>query len=374
MEIQLEIDHDLWEAIKKNYEIDSYSSAILDAMHFLTQIVRDKTGLEGDGASLIGQAFGGENPKIQLNKLQTDSEKDIQKGTQDILKGLYASIRNPRSHDKYKDTKQETDALITFIDYLLKIIDKSKLSFEEETFLQRVFDEHYVESKEYSDLLVSEIPKRQRVNIAITILLRFEKGNIYHLSYFMHSLFEKLEDHEILRIYKTISDVLNSTTANLDIRYILHICPATLWPKIDKVARLRIENILFEDTKAGTYDTKKKEWGKKGLLGTWIEIEHIKNFDNISKWTSMILDKLKSTNEEKGYALIFLPFICNINRDNIDYSLKIFFSEALKNKDEDLIEKLKDEICYDKNHPWWKIFKKELDDYPEIKYIDDLPF
>ncbi|OAB44173.1 TIGR02391 family protein [Paenibacillus glacialis] len=105
MELKTNIQQDLWEAIEKNYGNESYSSAILDTIHLLTETIRNKTSLEGDGSSLIGQAFGGDNPKIQLNKLQTESEKNVQKGIQDILRGLFTAIRNPRSHDSHTDTK-----------------------------------------------------------------------------------------------------------------------------------------------------------------------------------------------------------------------------------------------------------------------------
>lgn len=48
-------------------------------------------------------------------------------------------------------------------------------NFEESTFLKRVFDEHYVKSDEYSELLVKEIPKRQKANIAIEVILQRKK-------------------------------------------------------------------------------------------------------------------------------------------------------------------------------------------------------
>ena len=140
MTVRNEIDVELWEAIQKNYDAENYTGAILDAIFKLTDTIRNKTGLEGDGASLIGQAFGGDDPRIKLNKLQTDSEKDIQKGIQDILRGIYTGIRNPRSHDSMSDDKLSTDAIIVFINYLLRLIDQSKLRFNEEDFLERIFD------------------------------------------------------------------------------------------------------------------------------------------------------------------------------------------------------------------------------------------
>ncbi|MFW2504581.1 TIGR02391 family protein [Clostridium diolis] len=167
MNLKDNVDIELWEIIQKNYESESYYSAILDAIHNLTETIRNKTGLEGDGSSLIGQAFGGESPKIKLNKLQTESEKNIQKGIQEILKGMYTAIRNPRSHDKLNDKKEDAYLIIYFINYLIKIIDSSKLSFEESEFLQRVFDKHYVKNEEYSKLLIKQIPKRQKANIGV---------------------------------------------------------------------------------------------------------------------------------------------------------------------------------------------------------------
>lgn len=141
MVLKNEIDIELWETIVKNYQNENYKGAIVDSIFFLTDTIRNKTGLEGDGSSLIGQAFGGENPRIKLNNLQTDSEKDVQRGIQEILRGIYTGIRNPRSHDALIDEKETADAIIVFINYLLGMLDKSKLSFEEDEYVKRIFDQ-----------------------------------------------------------------------------------------------------------------------------------------------------------------------------------------------------------------------------------------
>ncbi len=377
MDLNLEIEQDLWENIKKNYENQSYKSAVLDAIHFVTETIRNKTGLEGDGASLVGQAFGGEDPKIRLNKLQTDSEKDTQKGIQEILKGLYTGIRNPRSHDDIKDTKKETDAIIIFVDYLLSIIDKSKLSFEEELFLKRIFDEHFVKSKEYSDLLIEEIPKRQRASLAISIIKRRVNGDVYCLAYFMTSLFEKLDQVEISRIYKVVSEELKYTSSFKDIQTILKICPAIYWSKIDRAVKLRIEKLLEEDVKLGQYDIEQDEINENGSLGTWISAEHLVHFENISSWNYLLVNKLKSTNKlEYDYIITyFWSKLCKINRDNLEYSFKLFIQNAFKTNNEKIVKKIESEIEWDEDHPWWEIFKDELKDYPDIKINDiDMPF
>ena len=377
MTVRNEIDIELWEAIQKNYESENYTGSILDAIFKLTDTIRNKTGLEGDGTSLIGQAFGGDDPRIKLNKLQTDSEKDIQKGVLEILRGIYTGIRNPRSHDAMIDDKLSADAIIIFVNYLLKLIDQSKLRFNEEDFLERIFDPYYVKTKEYSDLLVQDIPKRQRANIAIQAILRRDEGDIYALGHFLNSLFTQLENAEISRVYKVISDELRTTTNHRDIRYLVHICPAKYWNKIEQSVRIRTESILYEDFSGGSYNETADECGEHGALATWITEEHMLNFGEIEKWTRQAVERIQNEDEEivayvKTY---FWNKICAINRSNIAWSLKYYFQKGLKHNNQQIIDQLKDIIEWEEDHPWWKVFEKELAGHPDIKYDPDkLPF
>ncbi len=373
MTIRNEIDVELWEAIQKNYESENYTSSILDAIFKLTDTIRNKTGLEGDGVSLIGQAFGGDDPRIKLNKLQTNSEKDIQKGIQEILRGIYTGIRNPRSHDAMIDDKLSADAIVVFINYLLKLIDQSKLRFNEEVFLQRVFDPYFVQTEEYSDLLVQDIPKRQRANIAIQTILRRNEGDIYSLGYFLKALFSHLESVELSRVYKVISDELKITTNNKDIRYLVHICPGKDWDKIEQSVRIRIESILYSDFSKGSYNKATEKCGEFGALATWITTEHLENFSTHTQWTHQAVKMLQSSHEDDGEYIeqYFWDKICRINKTDITWSLKKYFKDGLDNNNLKVIKKLEKQIIWEKDHPWWSIFAEELKWYPEITCMED---
>lgn len=375
MTVRNEIDVELWEVIQKNYESENYTGAILDAIFKLTDTIRNKTGLEGDGASLIGQAFGGDDPRIKLNKLQTDSEKDIQKGIQEILRGIYTGIRNPRSHDAMVDNKLSADAIIVFINYLLKLIDESKLRFNEADFLDRVFDPYYVKTKEYSTLLVQDIPKRQRANIAIQTILRRDDGNIYSLGSFLEALFNQLEAPELSRVYKVISDELKTTTDNTDIRYLVHICPAKYWPQVEPSVRIRTEAILYTDFSKGSYDESTQKCGDCGALATWITETHLDNFGELEKWTRQAVEMLESENVNAVSYIetYFWRKICHANKPNITWPLKRYFKNGLKNKNQKIVQKLENQIIWEEDHPWWDVFKEELKEYPEIKY-EEFPF
>ncbi len=99
----------------------NYSHSIVDAMHHFSTVLRDKAGVDGDGAALVGQALGGDSPRLKINKLQTETERNQQHGIESILRGMYQAIRNPRSHEQIEDTQETADAIIVFINYLLGI-------------------------------------------------------------------------------------------------------------------------------------------------------------------------------------------------------------------------------------------------------------
>src|SRR5215510_3045405 len=115
MNLETSIRGDLWNAIRSSYESRNFSSAVLDAIHYLGDLIRERTALETDGATLIGQAFGGESPKLQVTKLRTESERNVQRGIEQILRGIYQGIRNPRSHEKHSDIEADAVAIIVFI-------------------------------------------------------------------------------------------------------------------------------------------------------------------------------------------------------------------------------------------------------------------
>lgn len=240
------IEERLWEVIKRNYNADNYKNAILDSIQFIGDIIRDKSGLDSDGNNLIGSAFGGENPKIKLNKLKTESDKNIQKGVESILRGIYSAYRNPRSHSKTEDSETDAFEIIVFLNHLLKLIDKSTGRFTVELFLKRVFDEDFVQSKVYSDLLIKEIPPNKYFEIAIEIFNAKDSGKIHNLKLVWDSINLKLSDEEGQELINLASEELRYTES---IKTVIR-CIAlfkTDWEKIDEDSRLRAENKLIQN-------------------------------------------------------------------------------------------------------------------------------
>jgi uncharacterized protein (TIGR02391 family) len=133
--LQTHISGDLWQAIASAYEAGNFTNAILNAAHHTTDILRAKSGVDGNGVALVGQALGGDAPKLRVNALRSESERNVQKGIEHILRGMYLAIRNPRSHEQFQDNQQDADAIIHFVDYVLRVLNASSEAFTIKKFL-----------------------------------------------------------------------------------------------------------------------------------------------------------------------------------------------------------------------------------------------
>ena len=114
MNLETLLPHDMWEAIRINYEKRDFTSAILDCCYFISDLLRQKSGVDGDGVPLVGQVLGGQHPKIKIAKDQSITEQDKQKGIESIIRGFYQAIRNPRSHTKLIDSADDAICIILF--------------------------------------------------------------------------------------------------------------------------------------------------------------------------------------------------------------------------------------------------------------------
>lgn len=268
MELQTLIHKQLWEEISNSYESGNYKNAILDAMRYLSKIIRDKSGLDGDGVSLVGQAFGGDEPVLKINKLQTASERDEQKGFQQILMGLYQGIRNPRTHSDKKDNLDSANAIIYFVDFILGALDKAKPPFTLEDFLPRVFDSDFAQREDYADEITRGIPSEKRLETLIQIYRHKIDGDGNKLGYATRKIWGDLSDIEKVQFAAVVSEEFEKES---DIRVLVkafQLLPTEFWGMTNKAATIRIENKIILSLKSGKVDLVKGTVNPEGILGT----------------------------------------------------------------------------------------------------------
>ena len=104
---------------------DNYFHAVLEASKGLEQRIRDKSGLEGSGASLVDKVFSINEPVLTFNTLRTETEKTQHKGFAALLKGCFAAVRNPLAHEPKIMWDGEDDAAdyFTLISLLHRKLD-----------------------------------------------------------------------------------------------------------------------------------------------------------------------------------------------------------------------------------------------------------
>lgn len=89
--------------------------AVLEATKSVAEKIREKTGLTGDGGTLVQQALAGSNPRLRINALTTESHKAEQRGFANLLLGMFGTFRNPTAHaPRVSWTMSEEDALDLF--------------------------------------------------------------------------------------------------------------------------------------------------------------------------------------------------------------------------------------------------------------------
>lgn len=94
---------------------ENYFHAVFEATKGVVSRLREQTGLTGDGAEIVDQAFSIKNPMVAINTLRTESEQSEHKGFGNLLKGAFGFIRNPLAHEaKLNWQMNEQDALDSF--------------------------------------------------------------------------------------------------------------------------------------------------------------------------------------------------------------------------------------------------------------------
>ncbi|MGD0597579.1 MAG: TIGR02391 family protein [Sedimentisphaerales bacterium] len=77
---------------------DNYFHAVFEATKGVAQRIRERTGLDLDGAELVQKVFSVNSPLLAFNTLRTEQERNDHKGFSNLLTGFFGAVRNPRAH------------------------------------------------------------------------------------------------------------------------------------------------------------------------------------------------------------------------------------------------------------------------------------
>lgn len=104
-----------------------YAIAVEEAYKYLNNLVKKQSGSSADGATLMRNVFSVNNPTLQINNLQTQSQRDQQQGYMDIFAGCMTGIRNPRAHEhRYLDDSRIALEMLMLANHLTRLVNKAK--------------------------------------------------------------------------------------------------------------------------------------------------------------------------------------------------------------------------------------------------------
>lgn len=195
----------------------------------------------------------GKIPTLKINRLETETDKNIQEGTGYILKGIMLSIRNPRSHQKYHDTKEDADSIILFLNYILKIIDKAKQPYLIDDLVSYLFGKEIPYNCEFAEELFKEIPKKKRLDLLIEVFRNSAKIKDLKLRNIVSILIEHLTPEERNDFFDFISRFLNDCDDYLEWCGFFYIYPEERWTEIKQLSKLRAEHFVQKSIVEGIY-------------------------------------------------------------------------------------------------------------------------
>lgn len=96
-----QVHADVLRFCKAELLVDNYFHAVFEAVKSVGENLRLRTGLVSDGAALVDEALAigrAGHPRLALNALSTESERNEQSGLTNIVKGLFSAFRNTAAH------------------------------------------------------------------------------------------------------------------------------------------------------------------------------------------------------------------------------------------------------------------------------------
>ena len=335
----------LKESIKMHYDNKDYTEVVRDAILCLMSEIRKKSDLQNsDGVDLINKAFSEKNPIIKINKMQTETEKNKQKGVMNMSKGLVEYFRNPMSHSKQNYTKKVADAILVIVDeILLEEISQSKsLNSIEELYLEAINDLSPSTSR-YAKIFVNSIPNNKEYELLIELFnnrneLKKEKMII------VNELIKKITKEEFDEYCSNIEKELYGQITEDSIINLLKFISDDVWINLSDFCKTEIEELVFED-----------------INNCKIYIDYYTNEDEIKVEKGNIFDNSlhiinNFSNKIDIYKIIYKKMDeSKENEEIFDYYIEKYFKLIINyiEPETDMIQYIENRLSYI-NDPIWK--------------------
>ncbi|MFW0952908.1 TIGR02391 family protein [Vibrio parahaemolyticus] len=299
-------DKKLVEAVGNRLEHGLYTDAILQGTKYLTQLLRDKGGCEGDGANLVGQVLGGNVPKLPINSGNTISERDEQKGIEQLLRGYYIGIRNPRTHEVTEDTEEFCIRILILLDTILKYLNVELNEFDIIPVVDKIYDPHFVPSIEYAEALIAHVPNNKLVDMFILAFDRRTEGKTDDIKFAFNAIYQQISGEDERKVTEHLGAALREAAEDTDIAEIFRLMKPSAWQLLQNDVKMRMENIIIKSCGVGRYDMYASSL-THGSIGTWGNTFG-RYFSRINDLGETIISRLANDWYTQNYIAQYYPY------------------------------------------------------------------
>lgn len=345
MEIEKRLRHDLWKSIRAHYERTDYTEAVRDAVLFVCELLREKSGIEDkDGTKLVDAVLLGTNPAISVSKSETTTERDFQQGIGFSFKGIMLAIRNPLSHEKTEYSQEDAEAIILYINFLLNQVDHSGGFSKIENITTLLYDEDTPSSSEYADLLLKEVPVKKRYDLLVQLFNDRVNLHQHSLKNFITKLYDSLAKASKADFTRLLNSSLLTCKDDYALRMYIHYFMEKTYSELDKLVQLRIEAFLHKAIRAG-----KLVGGQcieDGTLATWInDLKLISLLSNSNEILGTLISKIGSGDQaEEAFVFKYFDAFIHENLKSLTNGQVYLLNNRLNMGDEQVYNMLFNEI------------------------------
>lgn len=116
----------IFEHAYQQFRAGHLRDAVLNAFTAVFDLIRQRTGIDMDGAKLAGKVFSVNDPRLILSELDTESGRNDQAGFLQMYQGAYIGIRNPKAHSLQHDlTETRAAQYLIFASLLARRIEEA---------------------------------------------------------------------------------------------------------------------------------------------------------------------------------------------------------------------------------------------------------
>lgn len=108
----------------------NFFHAVLEAVKSVSEKIRQKTGLDGDGEDLVSRTFGGSQPLWVINTFASETDRSEQKGFCKLVSGVFGMVRNPLAHEAKilrPMNRDDAEDIMSMLSYIHRRIDSMRM-------------------------------------------------------------------------------------------------------------------------------------------------------------------------------------------------------------------------------------------------------